>query len=372
MRTSVEDGFLLPLPRCSQLGNVSHKYATNPTNSNAKSRILQMPTSHHNTTTTGIADNSNSHQSCQKRVLCSDKDTNCKTHIPQLFHTSSITMSNYLSISSSMMLWPCRIFFLLSILSAFDRSSVVVNGFETPSRYTLPKGIHESILRNKEQQSLKPSPPSVRKYDLGLGKNKPLLPNNNPKGQGTAKMSASYSAESGHSNDNTKSATYDACQFLVEHEATRAYPAPEEKRTDTQSSNDRLIDTATTKTTLSREGPSSNGKKDSKAQTKEQQQGPYWGSKAISTKASSSSAHSAPNSNSPRKKKQPVKVQPKRLLEDCLIILDHDDSSDAPAPVSMNSTIWSHPDTPQLDMNSVWVEMLLHNQMGLAQQQHQK
>ena len=89
MRTSVEDGFLLPLPRCSQLGNVSHKYATNPTNSNAKSRILQMPTSHHNTTTTGIADNSNSHQSCQKRVLCSDKDTNCRTHILKLFHTSN-------------------------------------------------------------------------------------------------------------------------------------------------------------------------------------------------------------------------------------------------------------------------------------------
>ena len=370
MRTSVEDGFLLSLPRCSQLGNVSHKYATNPTNSNAKSRILQMPTSHHNTTTTGIADNSNSHQSCQKRVLCSYKDTNCRTYIPQLFHTSSIIMSNFLSISSSMR-WLFRIFFLISVASTFDRSSGVVNGFETPSRYTLPKGIHESILRNKEQQSLKPSPPSVRKYHLGLGKNKPLLRNDNPKTKGPSTTSASSSTEFSHANENAKSATYDACQFLVEHEATRAYPAPEEKRTDTQSSNDRLIDT-TARTTISREGPSSNGKNDSKAQTKEPQQGPYWGSKAISTKASSSSAHSASKSNPPRKKKQPVKVQPKRLLEDCLIILDHDDPSDAPAPVSMNSTIWSHPDTPQLDMNSVWVEMLLHNQMGLAQQQNQK
>mmetsp|Transcript_11633 Transcript_11633/g.24557 ORF Transcript_11633/g.24557 Transcript_11633/m.24557 type:complete len:89 (+) Transcript_11633:544-810(+) len=64
-----------------------------------------------------------------------------------------------------------------------------------------------------------------------------------------------------------------------------------------------------------------------------------------------------------------IKVQPKRFLEDCLPILDHDYSTisnSAPAAAT-NSTIVSLPNTPQLDLNSVWVEMLLHNQIALAQ-----
>jgi len=71
--------------------------------------------------------------------------------------------------------------------------------------------------------------------------------------------------------------------------------------------------------------------------------------------------------SAPRSKSQhPVKVEPKRLLEDCLTILDHNVSnSSAGSAASTNSTIYSRPDT-KLDMNSVWVEMLLHNQMALS------
>jgi hypothetical protein len=72
-----------------------------------------------------------------------------------------------------------------------------------------------------------------------------------------------------------------------------------------------------------------------------------------------------------RKPQQPVKVQPKRLLEDCLTILDRKMLSDSSsvAAASTNTIIWSRPDTPQLDMNSVWVEMMLHNQMALSRTQ---
>lgn len=277
-------------------------------------------------------------------------------------------MFNSFSISQSMR-WLHWILFLISVPSAFEctsRSSGLVNGFETPSRYTSPKRIQESILR-KEEQSSESSPLSFRKYDLGLGKNEPLLPNDKPKAKRPA--TASSSSATSFSHDKTI-ATYDACRFLVEHEATRAYPAPEKKRTDTKksSSNDPFVDTTTT--TILGEGTCSHQKNDCNTPKKEQHQA-YWGTKAISK---ASSALSVSSESSPRRKpKPPVKVQPKRLLEDCLIILDHDNYSESTkaVPVSMNSTIWSHPDTPQLDMNSVWVEMLLHNQMGLSQQQHQ-
>jgi len=80
------------------------------------------------------------------------------------------------------------------------------------------------------------------------------------------------------------------------------------------------------------------------------------------TTTTTESVASAPTSKS----QHPVKVEPKRLLEDCLTILDHNVSnSSAGSAASTNSTIYSRPDT-KLDMNSVWVEMLLHNQMALS------
>jgi hypothetical protein len=84
--------------------------------------------------------------------------------------------------------------------------------------------------------------------------------------------------------------------------------------------------------------------------------------KATTETTTNESVASAPRSKS----QHPVKVQPKRLLEDCLTVLDHNVSdSSAGSAASTNSTIYSRPDT-KLDMNSVWVEMLLHNQMALS------
>ena len=273
-------------------------------------------------------------------------------------------MSISFSISTTMV-WLYRMFFLLSLLSSLEfghRGSTMVTGFEASSSFISPKRAYESV-RRAEERSSKPRP-SFCKYDLGIGKNEPLLPN-------VADTTSANTATEYSHGDDTCIGTYEACRFLVEHETTRDYPAPEATRTDTNFSNDanladRRVDT--TRTTISREAtPSSisNPTNDRNTQKKQHHQ-QVWGTKAISKKTD----HTALEKS--RKPNQPVKVQPKRLLEDCLIILDHDDfseSSAAAAPISMNSTIWSHPDTPQLDMNSIWVEMLLHNQMGIAQQQ---
>ena len=273
-----------------------------------------------------------------------------------------------ISFSISTTQWLYRMLSLVYVLSSLEcgyRGFGVANGFEAPSSYTPSKRKHELIGRTEKQRSK--FSPSRCKYDLGLGKNDPLLLKVDR--QRTEDQERSKQKTTGTSNfaenDTTSTSSYDACRYLIEHEATRTYPAPlmTEKSEDTNQVNRPFpVVTATTRTSTL---PFVSNKKKGTIAHKHKQSV----TKALTMRTNHKSVPDV--SERKRKQKQPVKVQPKRLLEDCLTILDHEfsDSSKASAPPSTNSIIWSRPDTPQLDMNSVWVEMLLHNQLTLSRTQ---
>ncbi len=253
-----------------------------------------------------------------------------------------------------------------------------------PSRYNNnPKRIHESTS-NAEQKRPRASS-SGCKYDLGLGKNRPIQTN---KGIDFVSHPTKYCRESlqpktpsvGTLNEkkNTDSTTYDACRFLVEHEATRMYPDPNERRA--MGSGQGKIEQNLANAIQPTRGPTtkriSAGIASSCASNRKQTicdfNDKHLKSKATRTNAAEQASVPIVSKRAPKAPRH-AKVEPKRCLEDCLTILDHDmpnaSSSSAAASVPTNSTIWSRPDAPQLDMNSVWVEMLLHNQMAHSQSQ---
>ena len=284
-------------------------------------------------------------------------------------------MANSLSISA--MQWIYRMHVLVCILSCIQfgcRDLRVANGFEVPSRYNSPIRTHESTSNTKPQS---PKSSSSRcKYDLGLGKNLPIQSNTEIRSvdQQTTeerKRFESTAAGNGTLDENNSSdiPTYDACRFLVEHEATRKYPTPYDRKATglaTEKLEEKNLANALHPTTSPKTEATSAGQASSFAPNTKRTTNEY------KHEQSGKKATTIAVTKRFQKPQQHLKVQPKRSLEDCLTILDHDlpDSSKTTAPVvSMNSTIWSHPDTPQLDMNSVWVEMLLHNQMANSQSQ---
>lgn len=208
-----------------------------------------------------------------------------------------------------------------------------------------------TTLGSKGQKPSKTGP-SIQKYDLGLGKNAPLLPS--PKREEEARIGSEGRSQENSSHD-TKykmskehTTTYNATRFLVEHEATREYPVPR----DNYVAMDALVPSLS-----DHPSPSTTGSTKASAATKAADK------RMIVVSNMPTSAKS--------QRRHPMRVQPRRSLEDCLTILDHEFShamvTAQAAAVPTNSTITSLPDSPQLDMNSVWVEMLLHNQMALEQ-----
>lgn len=284
-------------------------------------------------------------------------------------------MANVLSISA--MQWIYRMHVLVFILSCIQfgcRDFRVANGFEMPSRYNSPKRIHESTSNTKQQYPK--SSPSRCKYDLGLGKNLPMQSNAEIRSVDRETTEDRNRFESKTTGDGTVDEndiggipTYDACRFLVEHEATRKYPTPYDRRATglaTEKLKEKNLANALHQKKSSKTEATSAGLASSFAPNTKRTTNEY------KNEQSRKKATAIAVNKRFQKPQQHVKVQPKRSLEDCLTILDHDlsDSSKVAAPVvSMNSTIWSRPDTPQLDMNSVWVEMLLHNQMANSQSQ---
>ena len=267
-----------------------------------------------------------------------------------------------------------RILSLIYVLSCVGFSCWdlrVASGFEVPSRYNAPKRTNVSTSAQYDTLSGIEVPQSSkssslhRKYDLGLGKNGPLQTNGESHCIDRQILEEqerldpnSVRATTLDDNHSTCVTTYEACRFLVEHEATRIYPAPNENTIaefaamdseDKIHANRPFQTTATSSTSI-------------------------LSSASTSTSARDPAEKKVPSKRTThkrtRKPQYPVKVKPKRLLEDCLTILDRKMLSDSStAAASTNSIIWSRPDTPQLDMNSVWVEMMLHNQMALSRTQ---
>jgi hypothetical protein len=134
-------------------------------------------------------------------------------------------------------------------------------------------------------------------YDLGLGKNHPV----------TKTKRCTHVPTEGN--------VYKACRFLVEHQATRCIPSPQDDE---------------------EESPRSHHLKQEFKTLKK-------------------------NSSTTRKQKRKRKaVKPKRVLEDVLIILQ-----DKQHFLKEKKPTMIKPDAHQLDVNSVWVEMLLHHQLSL-------
>jgi len=261
------------------------------------------------------------------------------------------------------------LFFMLSCVRLIHWDSHTVSGFEMSPRYNPPKILNvptndqHQTVSNIEAQSSK-SLSSRCKYDLGLGKNAPLLANNDDGHRVGWQMTEereqldqnTSSARNFDDNDNSNGTTYEACRFLVEHETARTYPAPDDNSGEDHKTKDRKDDCFPRHPFQTFEVTTKfpNGNEDRNARKLKP------AAKRITKKTPFTFVRS-------RKSQHPAKVQPKRFLEDCLTISDHELSDSAASTSSGKSTIWSRPDTPQLDMNSVWVEMLLHNQMTQTQ-----
>lgn len=148
------------------------------------------------------------------------------------------------------------------------------------------------------------------------------------------------------SSTKTTTTTYQACRFLVEHEATRIYPRPVNEDSDGKIGPASSLRMATTTTTP-------DGEKNINAHN------PSEVSKvtaASTTQNETPVASVAPTKS--RKQLRHARVKPRRFLEDCLTITDHGLMNSASS--TAHRTIISHAHTPKLGMNSVWVELKLH------------
>jgi hypothetical protein len=140
-------------------------------------------------------------------------------------------------------------------------------------------------------------------YDLGLGKNSPLS-------QDTTVQAQSFD----HSNDDV----YQASRFLSEYHSERPFPSPLQVPNDSQTSSENDI---------------------------------------------------LEKLEKPKQNFYP-KVQPKRHLEDVLVILTSEVWENANPQETLKHRkqlpVMIQPGNSQLDLNSIWVEMLLHDQQSTA------
>mmetsp|Transcript_22372 Transcript_22372/g.53229 ORF Transcript_22372/g.53229 Transcript_22372/m.53229 type:complete len:260 (+) Transcript_22372:95-874(+) len=251
-----------------------------------------------------------------------------------------------------------RILALLSVLCSKEFSHwdcYLASGFEISSRSNHPKRISRSANENHRAINNIDERPRC-KYDLGLGGNEPF--ESKDQGDYSYQQSDDDQRQLYKDTDNGLSSdVYEACRFLVEYEATRMYPAPiKSDVADSTDLGDKSIanrhSTSTTTKVASTKGIQSSISNNAQKRN-------WHGIESTNEKSTTASTKVTERTN---RRKRLAKVQPKRHLEDCLTIFDH-----AKSGSSAKSIIWSRPDTPQLDMNSVWVEMLLHHQTALSQ-----
>lgn len=141
-------------------------------------------------------------------------------------------------------------------------------------------------------------------YDLGLGKHSPLIKDDEM---------------NHHRNIIDTNDVYHASRFLSVHESAQPFPTPQEAKCEAE--------TIIVKTII---------RKQKQEKVKK-----------------------------PRRKPYP-KVQPKRQLEDVLFILTNDNSSTPKATTEKQLPVMVQPGNSQLDLNSIWVEMMLHDQQSMA------
>eukprot|EP00537_Pseudo-nitzschia_pungens_P011213 CAMPEP_0172392954 /NCGR_PEP_ID=MMETSP1061-20121228/8937_1 /TAXON_ID=37318 /ORGANISM="Pseudo-nitzschia pungens, Strain cf. pungens" /LENGTH=336 /DNA_ID=CAMNT_0013123897 /DNA_START=29 /DNA_END=1039 /DNA_ORIENTATION=- len=270
---------------------------------------------------------------------------------------------------------------------------------------------------DRETDQTSPSKQTSCKYDLGLGKNAPVVPSKVSRiGNSNSNANANNNIDDDYNDKETDngvglptertigcSTPYEATRFLVEHEAVSTYPAPDSIQEASVvggplSTNPNEATTTTTTLTSSMESESTidrNAPKHHKSKPTTTN-GATTSISTITTTTTTTTttkgaqpndtttAARATKSQSKLQTRRPVaKVQPKRSLEDCLTILDHHHHYASSTPSNGTatattttatatgththhapSTIVSMPNTPQLDMNSIWVEMLLHNQIA--------
>ena len=186
---------------------------------------------------------------------------------------------------------------ILSALRAYVLMAIGAQAYRSSENPTFARQPHLSSLSQPRTKRIS--------YDLGLGKNPPVVKH---KSRNQELLEGGVFEE--HRN------TYQAVEFLKEHQPTRDYPSPLDE-----------VIPAPLKT-------------------------------QVSTNDMESKSHSKLSSKMPRPRRngKPT-VQPKRALEDILIILDETkDVLEAEIPTMIM------PSTHQLDVNSIWVEMLLHDQ----------
>jgi hypothetical protein len=140
-------------------------------------------------------------------------------------------------------------------------------------------------------------------YDLGLGNNSPFF-------QDTTVQAQSFD----HSNDDV----YQASRFLSEYHSEQPFPSPLQVPNDSKTSSENDI---------------------------------------------------LEKLKKPKRESYP-KVQPKRHLEDVLVILTNEVWENANPQETLKDRkqlpVMIQPGNSQLDLNSIWVEMLLHDQQSTA------
>ena len=203
------------------------------------------------------------------------------------------------------------------MLYSFKIQTIVVTLLVTPWHLPFCSGFlphHKSndptVFQTKEKSTI-----GKYKYDIGLGKNSPIIPKMLPFNH-TVPFDDDI-----HSTTTTWQNVYQACRFLPEYESEREFPSPYERRTSPTNCEIPLK------------------------------------SKSI-------------RSISNRGNKNAV-IQPKRYLEDVLVVLKDNDQQRHDLVANENNRLpvmlLPNKSNQKLDLNSVWVEMLIHNQQQNTQ-----
>ena len=200
------------------------------------------------------------------------------------------------------------------MLYSFKIQTIVVTLLVTAWHLPFCSGFlphHKSNDPTVFQKEIKPTIGKY-KYDLGLGKNSPIIPKMLP-------FNHTVPFDDDIHSTTTWQNVYQACRFLPEYESERAFPSPYERRTSPTN-----------------------------------YESPLKSIRSISNKGNKNAV-----------------IQPKRYLEDVLVVLKDNDQQRHDLVANANNRLpvmlLPNKSNQKLDLNSVWVEMLIHNQQQNTQ-----
>lgn len=220
--------------------------------------------------------------------------------------------------------------FPLSVIPR-DPKIIHINPYEKNHEQQRQKNIEFSSQMDKDSKNINDHTTFTARssvYDLGLGKNHPVIARSKKEFHMPKATTENRQQHQQKENYDATSVTHDAVRYWIGHESVNKYPSPLDNNEKLPALPDNINNDNGNEITLVK------------------------------------NANQRGNTMKRNKRKHLIQPRPKRMLEDVLLILDTSMTEDEQNPSSL-PTMVTRPTaqhTPQLDVNSVWVEMLIHKE----------